>query len=101
MYLMISTAINIFLASISYGFVLTKLWVWFIIPIFHIPALTIVPAMGIILTVSLLRPVFPALTIEITEDKKTNRKVMFSYAILSLIHPWIALLVGWILKFFL
>jgi len=97
---MIINVINV-LASISYGFVLTKLWSWFIIPIFHLPVITIVPAMGIMLTICLFRPVFPAVTIETIEDKEINKKVTLAYAVIYLVYPWVALLSGWIIKFFL
>lgn len=42
------------LGAILEGYVLTVLWGWFIIPIFHLPPLTIVPAIGIALVVGLL-----------------------------------------------
>jgi len=36
------------------GWVLTKLWGWFIVPAFELPSLTLLPAIGIGLVVSLL-----------------------------------------------
>ena len=92
--------INI-LALISYGFVLTKLWGWFIIPIFHLPVLTIVPAMGIMITICLFRPVFPAISIDMIEKKEILDKVLLHYEITSFAYPWCTLFTGWIIKFFL
>ena len=47
-------AVTSALTSIWGGFVLTKLWIWFIVPVFHLPALTLVPAIGLCFVVSYL-----------------------------------------------
>lgn len=41
--------------ALLHGFVFTKLWAWFVIPTFSLPALELVPAAGIILMISFIR----------------------------------------------
>ena len=60
------------LSYLSYGFVITRMWMWFIIPIFHLPILYFGYAVGLMLFVCLIRPVFPSISKEILEDKKVR-----------------------------
>lgn len=41
-------------AAVAEGFVLMQLWSWFIVPVFNLPLLTLVTAIGLSLTVSLV-----------------------------------------------
>lgn len=42
------------LSAVVYGWALSKLWTWFMVPAFHLPALSIVMAIGITTTVRLI-----------------------------------------------
>lgn len=43
-----------FVSALMNGWVLTKLWSWFVVPIFHLPGLGLVQAIGIGVMVSFL-----------------------------------------------
>lgn len=82
--------------SIWSGFVLTKLWIWFIVPIFHLPVLTIVPAIGLCIVVSYLTTQAPAAKDE--RDGKEKATDIFSY---GLIYPTLMLALGWAVHLFM
>lgn len=50
----ISALLVLFLEPFLYGFVLVKLWSWFVAPTFHVPNLNIPVALGISLVVGML-----------------------------------------------
>ena len=68
---------------LSYGFALTKLWVWFIVPVFALPVLTIAYAIGLMLVVNLVRPVFPAISMDMFEEEKRN-KILAAFRVANL-----------------
>ena len=75
------------------GFVLTKLWAWFIVPTFGLPALSIPVAIGIALIVGRLVPPI---------KNKEEEKKSFNVAMMEVIAPpFAALLIGWIVTLFL
>lgn len=86
------------LSSVWRGYVLTILWVWFVVPVFHLPALGIVTAIGISLVVSFLthqhRPENPADTRGAGE--KFGESIVF-----ALLWPAMTLLIGWAVHLFL
>ena len=89
------------LSALSYGFVITRMWNWFIMPIFHLPILPFWYAVGLMMFVCLIRPVFPTVPKEMLEDKEYRNKILFSYTFVNLIKPWVTLITGWIVTFFL
>jgi len=97
----IISIISAILSTMSYGFVIPIMWAWFIIPVFHLPALTFWYAIGIYMTISLLRPVFPAITKEYLEDEKMREKISICYYVTGIVFPWMVLLMGCIVKCFL
>ena len=42
------------ISSLLRGFVLVKIWGWFIVPLFHLPVLTLLPAIGLALVVGFM-----------------------------------------------
>lgn len=88
------------ISSVFGGWVLSLLWGWFMVPVFHLPQLTIVPAIGIILIVRYL-----ASGVEIDDekgeglDKKVKKFLRRLY--LSIVRIAIVLLFGWIVHFFM
>jgi hypothetical protein len=79
------------------GFVLTKLWAWFIVPTFALVPLTLAPAIGVALVVSYLthqsRPS--------TKSDKDAAEQFIESVVLGLLYPAIVLFVGWIVSFFM
>lgn len=76
--------------AFSVGFVGMKLWAWYVVPVFSLPALTWVQAFGISLLVRLLT-YSPVPT---GKDAKLNVGGV-------LLYPWIVLLLGWLVKIIL
>lgn len=76
------------------GFVLSKLWLWFIIPTFNLPELRIIPAIGLSLLVSLLtlQPNFKD-----SEEENYSLKIFF-YGIFA---SGFALLIGYVWHLFI
>lgn len=79
------------LSMIYTGFVFTKLWVWFVIPVFGLPVLTIAQAIGLTIVTRM------ATIIQIVKDEKE----WYEDLILLILYPTFALLLGWIVQFFL
>ena len=70
------------------GFVLTKLWAWFIVPTFGLPMLTMIPAIGLSLVVGMFIPYNK------TEDSKEY--AWDNYLTNGFLLPAIALIFGYI-----
>jgi hypothetical protein len=71
------------------GWVLSIMWGWFIVPLFHLPPLSILQAIGLTLVVVLLTG-SASKTAQTSEERVTNIAT-------GVIGPFIALLVGWII----
>lgn len=80
------------LAVIWEGFVLTKLWAWFVAPQFGLPFLGIAQGVGIAAIASMLTHQLPS----DAENRDGNLAVGW-----SVVAPLIALLLGWAAKQFL
>ena len=81
----------VFLSAILQGFVLVKLWGWFVVPQFGLAALSIPVALGLTLIISYLTSHYHG------EDRReTSEK--FGAAISK---PLFALFIGWVYTFFL
>jgi len=79
------------------GFVLTKLWFWFINPIFGLALLTLPQAMGLSLIISFLTH-----QIVDTEPKKESATTKIATSLVRLfITPLLFLLIGFIIKQFM
>jgi len=72
--------------AILNGWILTILWGWFVVPIFHLPPLTIAPAMGLSLLVSYM-------TKEYVNSESTWKNVSITFT-----RPFMVLLIGYIIK---
>ena len=74
------------------GYVLSMMWGWFIVPVFHLPTLSIVQAIGVGMVVSfLVRSYFMA-----KEDiNKKSKWEKVGYCAGAIISPWLTLLIGW------
>ena len=83
-------------ASIVQGFVLAQMWAWFVVPLFHLPALSVAAAIGLALTVGMVtRNSEPE-----DKDKSTAERLITSL-IKAFLAPVITLAMGWIVKGFI
>lgn len=76
------------------GFVISKFWVWFLMPIFsEIPKISIWQGVGLSYFVI---AIFPK-RIDILKDEK-EREIDFSKFAFKILGPWLLLFFGWLLK---
>lgn len=74
-------------ASILRGYAFSILWGWFIVPTFHLPAISVPLAIGIMITLGeITRQYVPA------KEGDTWKPIIFAY-----LCPLFALLCGWII----
>lgn len=72
------------------GYVVSKLWAWFIVPIFGLPTLSVAQAVGVSLVVTYF-------TYHQTPDLKSkDKKEKIEAAVVSLSQPLLTLLMGYI-----
>jgi hypothetical protein len=95
----------IILMPIINGFVLSFLWEWFIIPIFHAPKISVVQAIGIALIFHFLaqNKNFYEKKKQSENDDKRKISSFFPVGIIlfqTVFSPIIVFLMGWIIHFF-
>jgi len=80
----------------SYGYVLSILWSWFILPVFNLPSLSVVQAIGVMI-------VFRSLSnyTATKEDKEETTSQKVAKVIVGLVWPWLFLGTAWIVKHFI
>lgn len=82
----------VLIKSLSWGFALYKFWYWFILPVFPgLPEITFWHAVGLFLLIGFFR-------IGDGQVIKDEYKQKTTGAIMSIITPWITLLIGYVLK---
>ena len=85
------------LAVMFEGYVLTKLWLWFVVPTFHQQPLGLAQAIGIALVVSLLTHQTCG-----DDDKEWSTGEQLRRAALALfLRPVIMLVAGWVAAWFM
>ena len=77
------------LGSILRGWVLSILWGWFVVPVFSLPNLTVVQAIGISLIIGFLTYQSDAKSNDTDDDRKSKARVTIT---LSIVYPLLALL---------
>lgn len=82
-------AVTIFYTFSSYGFVLSELWKWFIVPTFSAEPISWLSAIGLLLVISLLK----ANPIAVQEYSTSG-------ALIFLLTPWITWCMGFTLYLF-
>jgi hypothetical protein len=75
--------------AIYRGFVLCKLWAWFMVPLFHLPELTIPFAIGISLAIGMFQ--------HSTQNADKGKE----YWLTVIASPLVVLFMGWIVKMFI
>jgi membrane protein CcdC involved in cytochrome C biogenesis len=76
-----------------HGFVLVKLWLWFIVPIFHLPVLSLVPAIGVGMVMSFLTHQ----TSDCKEIEEDPEKRVIKSMVTAFTRPLLTLLFAWLL----
>lgn len=89
------------LSSIWYGFVLSIMWGWFVVPAFHVAGLSIVLAIGVSMAVRMITSTpSPSGYKENEEKKKSAGLRLYESAMYSLLYPLFALAFGAIVHAF-
>ena len=81
----------VIISTIIKGFVLVKLWGWFIIPVFNAPVLSVPYAIGLSLLVNYITP-----TEESKEEDEELASKFLKLGAKAVIAPLIVLLFGWV-----
>ena len=84
------------ISTIANGFALSVLWGWFISPVFGLPALTIVQAIGLSMVVSYLTYQY----IRDSGEKKTLTKSILTELVMAILRPALVLGLGAIVNLF-
>ena len=82
------------------GFVVTKLWKWFIVPTFHIQELTIPVAIGISLFLHFTTKADLS-ELPTKHDDKTTEEKLLQATVNVIFKPAFILLFGWIVSLFI
>jgi len=87
----VMAVVGIGVFSLWNGYVLTVLWRWFMVPVFNLPILSLPVAIGISLVIGLLTQQYQS----IPEDDR------FKPFVYSILVPFVALAMGWIVHLFM
>jgi cytochrome bd-type quinol oxidase subunit 1 len=68
------------------------------VPVFHLPVLTVVPAIGIALTISYLTKQHHP---DVEEKERSSTEKTARLILLAVIYPFFALFIGWIVHKFM
>ncbi|MBI2626116.1 MAG: hypothetical protein HYW69_00810 [Candidatus Nealsonbacteria bacterium] len=92
------TALLVAVSAVWKGFVLLMLWKWFIVPIFGLPELPLVAAIGVGMVISFLT--YQQIESKSNEDEDKGVHLAKSLGMLIL-YPAIVLFFGWIVHLFM
>lgn len=92
----IGKAVFFVYAILANGFVFSKLWAWFFVPVFSLPILTVMQSIGIVFSARVL-----LVNVDSKKDERTKEEKDKEFIIKPLIVPPIVLFIGWIIKLFL
>ena len=79
------------LSAYVYGYVLSVLWGWFIVPAFALPSISISTAIGMTIIFSFLQGPTP------DDDKSQSNDELIEKTINAFVRPLVALTFGWII----
>lgn len=82
------------------GFVLTKLWKWFMVPVFGLPVLSIVQAIGVSIVISMTAKA-STYNLAREKDKKSPYERVIDMLVVTYIVPAMFLAMGWIVQMFM
>jgi hypothetical protein len=93
-------AVFIAFSSMYNGWVLMKLWEWFIIPVFHLPMLTLPAAMGLSLVVHFLTYQHQSTSdTKGTEEEEKKKRIRIFVQIF--LRPLIVLGIGYVIHLYM
>jgi len=78
------------------GFALTRLWHWFVVPLFHLHDLTLLGAIGLALTVK-----YVTVQYDHNEDKRDSKRRLIAALGYGTAKPLLAVAFGWLVRFFM
>lgn len=81
--------------TIIYGYVLTKLWAWLVVPLFHTEPISLIAATAIVLILGMIQ--HPYIGRHEKENESVAEKIWYCVATIS--RPWLYLLFGYIFSF--
>src|SRR5260221_4480119 len=79
------------------AYVLTKLWFWFVSPIFHVQKISFAQAFGLVLITNLLQHQ----SMSWRQIQTVSKRASYKDVLLVLSKPALSLLIGWIAHLFL
>lgn len=101
--ILITVIMSLVFTTIINGFVLCKLWIWFVVPTFGLQALTIIQAIGLSYIISFLtgkNNLFKnGNNIDDTEDD--NTMAMLALLFLPLTYSVVVLFIGYLISLFM
>lgn len=81
--------------TILHGWILSLLWKWFFVPIFALPELRLIEAIGIMIVIGFIRH-------RAVWSREEDRQAIALHGVIdSLIAPFIFLAFGWIVRSFM
>jgi hypothetical protein len=86
---------------LSWGFVLTKLWSWFLVVPFGLAAITFSQAIAIMIILGTIKtfvnPEYDSI-LKINEEPKEGAYPKWTKAVFMFMMPWLSLLITWLVK---
>jgi len=96
---LLAIPVIIVVSAIANGFVLTKLWSWFIVPVFELPALSLVPAIGLGMVIGFLT--YQYTNSDSKKEDKSLVEALIASTLTAIFRPAMVLLFGWIVQLFM
>ena len=82
------------------AWVATYMWMWFVVPMFNLPILTVPTAMGIIITLRLFRGQIDTYSKPTEDQTPAEKKQATGKLFTMLLSPLCVLLLGWLIQHF-
>ena len=78
------------------GWVISIMWGWFVVPVFHLPVLGVLQAMGLALVVGVIMPGYSS-----AKNENKSLLTLVGEFIAIAFGPLVALFIGWLIKSFM
>ena len=93
----VGNLVIISLVAVLNGWVLTKMWGWFIVPTFDVPMLGIVPAIGL----SIIASYFTTDTSKSDSESDKYENELLKLLLDETFYPLVYLIISWVLSWFM
>ena len=84
--------------SVFNGYVLSILWGWFMVPTFHLPTLSVAPAIGIAMVIGYLTKQESP---DVEEKERSTGMKVARFVAQIIMKPLVALAFGWVVHLFM